>query len=190
MVEHIYDVTGMTCAACSARVKRTMDKLDGVAHCEVNLLTGKMTLGYDEKQLDFDGIQSAIEKAGYGVREPEQEDEHAVAEEEEKERKDSFRRLMVAVVCAVPVFYLNINHMIPAIIPAGTCDFQHVPNHKCIDSACTGVYCAFGVGVDSLFVATVRVFRQPEYGHTGCHWRYGRDAGEYLCSGYDRYGKP
>ena len=117
MVEHIYDVTGMTCAACSARVKRTMDKLDGVAHCEVNLLTGKMTLGYDEKQLDFDGIQSAIEKAGYGVREPEQEDEHAVAEEEEKERKDSFRRLMVAVVCAVPVFYLNINHMIPAITP-------------------------------------------------------------------------
>lgn len=86
--------------------KRTMDKLDGVAHCEVNLLTGKMTLGYDEKQLDFDGIQSAIEKAGYGVREPEQEDEHAVAEEEEKETaNDSFRRLMVAV-CAPSRYFI------------------------------------------------------------------------------------
>lgn len=139
------------------RVKRTMDKLDGVAHCEVNLLTGKMTLGYDEKQLDFDGIQSAIEKAGYGVREPEQEDEHAVAEEEEKERKDSFRRLMVAVVCAVPVFYLNINHMIPAITPPVPAIFNTYPIINALIQlvlACIVLWCGRGFfirGYRSLF---------------------------------------
>ena len=127
MVEHIYDVTGMTCAACSARVKRTMDKLGGVSHCEVNLLTGKMTLGYDEKALDFMGIQAAIEKAGYGVREPELADERSVAAEEEKEQKAAFRRLVVAAVCAAPVFYLNISHMIPAITPPVPAIFHTYP---------------------------------------------------------------
>lgn len=115
------------------------------------------TLGYDEKQLDFDGIQSAIEKAGYGVREPEQEDEHAVAEEEEKERKDSFRRLMVAEVCAVPVFYLNINHMIPAITPPVPAIFNTYPIINALIQlvlACIVLWCGRGFfirGYRSLF---------------------------------------
>lgn len=115
MLERIYDVTGMSCAACSARVKRTMDRLEGVSYCEVNLLTEKMTLRYDENTLNFAAIQSAIEKAGYGVREPEREDRRSAAEAEEKERKTSFRRLVVAAVCAFPVFLLNISHMLPMI---------------------------------------------------------------------------
>ena len=115
MVERIYDVTGMSCAACSARVKRTMDRLEGVSTCEVNLLTGKMTLRYDENTLDFAAIQSAIEKAGYGVREPERADRRAAAEAEEKERKASFHRLVVAAVCAFAVLLLKISQMLPMI---------------------------------------------------------------------------
>ncbi len=127
MVEHIYDVTGMTCAACSARVKRTMDRLDGVSHCEVNLLTGKMTLGYDEKALDFTGIQAAIEKAGYGVREPELADERSVAAEEEKEQKPRSGGLSWRRCAPRQFFYLNISHMIPAITPPVPAIFHTYP---------------------------------------------------------------
>ena len=126
MVERVYDVTGMSCAACSARVKRTMDKLESVSHCEVNLLTGKMTLDYDETALDFPQIQAAIEKAGYGVREPEPENVQP-EKEEEQERTASSRRLLVAAICAAPVFYLNISHMIPAITPPVPAIFHIYP---------------------------------------------------------------
>ena len=110
----------------SAR-QRTMDKLDAVSHCGVNLLTGKMTLGYDEETLDFSDISAAVEKAGYGVRESELVDERSVAAEEEKEQKAAFRRLSVAAVCAAPVFYLNISHMIPAITPPVPAIFHIYP---------------------------------------------------------------
>ena len=126
MVERVYDVTGMSCAACSARVKRTMDKLESVSHCEVNLLTGKMTLDYDETALDFPQIQAAIEKAGYGVREPEPGTVQP-EKEEEQERTASSRRLLVAAICAAPVFYLNISHMIPAITPPVPAIFHIYP---------------------------------------------------------------
>jgi len=117
MVERIYLVSGMTCAACSARVQRVMSRTAGVSRCEVNLLTGKMTLGYDETALDFDGIRAVIEKAGYGVAEPEQVDPRRAEAEEEAEQRAARRRLWISVASAAPVFYLNLGHMIPWITP-------------------------------------------------------------------------
>lgn len=59
-----YKVTGMSCAACSARVERAVNSIDGVCECNVNLLTGDMTVndGVDENK-----IKSAVINAGYGI---------------------------------------------------------------------------------------------------------------------------
>lgn len=69
MAEKTYKVTGMSCAACAAAVKKAVYGLDGVTSCDVNVATDKMTVNFDEKSLDFDSIKSAVEGAGYGLEE-------------------------------------------------------------------------------------------------------------------------
>ena len=59
-----YNVTGMSCSACSARVEKAVSKVDGVSTCQVNLLTNSMMV---DGTASRDDIISAVEKAGYGA---------------------------------------------------------------------------------------------------------------------------
>lgn len=59
-----YDITGMSCAACSSRIEKVVSKLDGVKTCSVNLLTNSMSVEGDAKS---DAIIKAVEDAGYGA---------------------------------------------------------------------------------------------------------------------------
>ena len=61
MKKEKYNVTGMTCAACQANVTRCVQKLDGVEEVNVNLLSGQMTVDYDETKLDSAAIARAVE---------------------------------------------------------------------------------------------------------------------------------
>lgn len=67
MREESYEVTGMTCSACSSRVEKCTAKLPGVHNVSVNLLTNSMKIGYDEAVLSSEDIVQAVEKAGYGA---------------------------------------------------------------------------------------------------------------------------
>ena len=60
-----YKVTGMSCAACSARVEKAVSHLSGTEACSVNLLTGDMTV---EGAVKPEKVISAVKKAGYGAR--------------------------------------------------------------------------------------------------------------------------
>ena len=62
-----YNVTGMTCAACQARVQKSVSKLTGVQECNVNLLKNSMVVTYDDKNVNSGQIIAAVEKAGYGA---------------------------------------------------------------------------------------------------------------------------
>lgn len=62
-----FDVTGMTCSACSARIEKSVSKLPGIKEVSVNLLKNSMVASYDESILDTSGIIQAVEKAGYGA---------------------------------------------------------------------------------------------------------------------------
>jgi Cu+-exporting ATPase len=68
-----FPVTGMTCASCVARVERALRKTDGVLDANVNLATEHATVEYVPGAASFDTLKSAVERAGYGVVEPEQE---------------------------------------------------------------------------------------------------------------------
>ena len=59
-----YNVTGMNCAACSARVERAVSAVSGVTSCSVNLLTNSMGVEGEASEQD---IIAAVEKAGYGA---------------------------------------------------------------------------------------------------------------------------
>lgn len=59
-----YNVTGMTCSACSARVEKAVSNVEGVTSCQVNLLTNSMMV---DGTADSGTIVAAVEKAGYGA---------------------------------------------------------------------------------------------------------------------------
>lgn len=115
-----YNITGMSCAACSARVERAVKKLPGVTSCAVSLLTNSMNV---EGTAQVSEIISAVEKAGYGasLKTPEvisvshaQEDE-ALADHETPLLK---RRLIASVVFLLALMYFSMGHMIGLPLPA------------------------------------------------------------------------
>ncbi|MDY3297892.1 heavy metal translocating P-type ATPase [Selenomonas sp.] len=62
-----FDITGMSCAACSARVTKAVEKVAGTSDVNVNLLTNSMQLAYDESATSAEAIIAAVEDAGYGA---------------------------------------------------------------------------------------------------------------------------
>ncbi|MFR2719649.1 MAG: cation transporter, partial [Ruminococcus sp.] len=87
MKQECYDITGMTCASCSAAVERVTRKMEGVQESNVNLATNKMTITYDESKVSPEDIIGRVEKAGFGaaleqIKEKEQEKEEKLEQEE------------------------------------------------------------------------------------------------------------
>ena len=69
MKQH-FDVTGMTCSACSAHVEKAVRHLEGVSDVAVSLLTNAMQVTYDEQVLSPEEIIQAVTDAGYGASLP------------------------------------------------------------------------------------------------------------------------
>ena len=86
MRTEIYIIEGMSCAACSAAVERVTRKIDGVESSQVNLITNKMTITYDESKVAPERICAAVEKAGFGIK------PDVPAEPEKKGRKSPQRK--------------------------------------------------------------------------------------------------
>ena len=61
------EVQGMTCAACSSRVERVLNKNEGVSSAVVNLLANKATIEFDEDKVQADELVKIIEKTGFKV---------------------------------------------------------------------------------------------------------------------------
>jgi Cu+-exporting ATPase len=64
------DITGMTCASCVRRVEKALSKVPGVETANVNLATEKATVAFDPTQTELSNLWAAVEKAGYGVKQP------------------------------------------------------------------------------------------------------------------------
>ena len=111
-----YKVTGMSCAACSARVERAVSSLDGVDFCAVNLLTGDMTV---EGSATRDQVISAVISSGYGVKEA----ASLAKENEEKEIDPHTRALLIKLFLSlglvILLMYLSMGHMIGLPNPFG-----------------------------------------------------------------------
>ena len=112
-----YDVTGMTCAACSARVEKSVSSLPGVQACSVNLLKNSMVVTYDDAALSSGQIVGAVEKAGYGaavVQAPSRRSAAPAASPADTARKEyevMRRRIIWSFVFTVPLFYISMGHM-------------------------------------------------------------------------------
>ena len=120
-----FDVTGMTCSACSSHVEKSVGKLTGVENVSVNLLTNSMQVEFDENKLDTAGIIKAVEDAGYGAA---VKDGHAKSWAKtsgqsgsqennglsavEQNVKNMKKRLIVSLIFWIPLMYVSMGHMI------------------------------------------------------------------------------
>ena len=127
MATQRFDVTGMTCAACSARVEKATAEVAGVEKAVVNLLKNSMDVTYDGSPETLSAISEAVDKAGYGAM-PRVEASAAVVgatapmvkpeNTAAKEAKTVRMRLIVSFIFAIPLFYLDMGHMWDWPLPA------------------------------------------------------------------------
>ncbi len=99
-----YSVTGMSCAACSARVERAVAKVEGVEEVSVSLLTNSMAIegDFEEKK-----VIDAVKKAGYGIS------PKGIEAEKKEEKKQNFAaKLLVSVLILMLLMALSMGHMI------------------------------------------------------------------------------
>ena len=105
-----FNVAGMTCSACSAHVEKSVKKLNGVKSVNVNLLQNNMHVDFDETAVSVDDIINAVVSGGYGAS-------VAGKKQEKKDNKIDNEisnmkfRLIVSLVCLVPLMYISMGHM-------------------------------------------------------------------------------
>ena len=118
-----YEVSGMTCASCSARVEKAVRKVEGVTSCSVNLLTNSMGV---EGEVSDEDIIRAVSDAGYGARVKTGANNEKVKEDAEKSLQDQEtpvlkKRLIASLFFLVVLMYFSMGHMmwnwpLPAIL--------------------------------------------------------------------------
>ncbi len=112
-MEYRFDVTGMTCAACSARVEKVTASIKGVEQVEVNLLAGKMTV---QATADVQSqIEAAVRQAGYGIQKPGEK------KAEKKTEQDGLRtmkwRIILSALLVTVLMYFTMGHMVGLPVP-------------------------------------------------------------------------
>ncbi|MGD9567608.1 MAG: heavy metal translocating P-type ATPase [Sedimentibacter sp.] len=115
-----FNVTGMTCSACSARVEKNINKTEGVIEANVNLLSNSMTVKYDESALSEGDIIKVVQDTGYGASSAERKKDAAKTDQKsdaEKEFKEMKKRLIVSFAFAMPLLYLAMGHMLKWPLP-------------------------------------------------------------------------
>ncbi|MCQ2419135.1 MAG: cadmium-translocating P-type ATPase [Clostridia bacterium] len=109
-----FTITGMTCAACSARVERVTKKLDGVTLANVNLLAGTMEAEYDEAKLSAQEIIDAVNASGYGAS-------LYAPPKQEKTTDPALRKMRIRFWGSLPfllvLMYLSMGHMLHLPLP-------------------------------------------------------------------------
>ena len=143
-MKQTFDVTGMTCAACSSRVEKTANAVPGVNAAVVNLLKNSMEVDYDGSPDTAAALCAAIDKAGYGVS-PRMPQGSAPAGGASgsmpgggsgapagpagaaaKEAKAVRTRLAVSFAFTIPLFYISMGHMFGWPLPAFLTDHANV----------------------------------------------------------------
>lgn len=120
-----FKITGMTCAACSARVERVTGKIEGVSSASVNLVAGRLTVETDKKDLSHE-IMAAVTKAGFGI-EPLRRNEDTY--DKSARIKALKRRFILSAVFALPLLIVAMGPMwgmsMPSVISPTSNPFDY-----------------------------------------------------------------
>ena len=108
-----YSVTGMTCAACSSGIERTVSKLKGVETCSVSLMGESMEVSFDESVVSDARIKSAVSALGYGAY------DFGAVPEKKKKKFTLGVRFLLSLILLIPEMYFSMGHMIGIPVPHG-----------------------------------------------------------------------
>lgn len=122
MQKKLFDISGMTCSACSTRIEKAVAKHHGINDVNVNLLKNNMTVSYDDQIISANAIAQIVNDVGY----------HAVLHENSQqsnnnenppdssmiELQEMKKRLWVSLIFTLPLFYLSMGHMTGLPIPS------------------------------------------------------------------------
>lgn len=103
-----YNVTGMSCAACSARVEKAVSALNGVTECQVNLLTNSMTVRGSATPGE---IIAAVEKAGYGASLKNGANNTDGSKIKDTQTPAIIKRLIASIIILIPLMYISMGHV-------------------------------------------------------------------------------
>ena len=118
------NITGMTCAACQANVTKAANKLKGTQKAEVNLLSGTLTVTFDETELNERDYIEAVNNIGYGATLYDENKKNRLKSEWDTRKKAEEetlflmkKRLFLSIVFLVVLMYISMGHMIGLPLP-------------------------------------------------------------------------
>lgn len=114
MIEKVYVIGGMSCAACSASVERVVSRIKDVESCSVNLATNKMNVSYNNSETEEE-IFKAVQKAGFTIENENQVQEKA--SEKEKNKPTGSAPIITSFILCFILLYISMGHMISTNIP-------------------------------------------------------------------------
>ena len=103
-----FSVTGMSCAACSAGIERTLRKLNGIQTADVSLMGESMIVEYDENAVSRDDIIQAVVDLGYGAKVYEEK----ILEERKPQPERLKKRFLLSLIFLIPLMYFSMGGMI------------------------------------------------------------------------------
>ena len=120
-MKQTFNVSGMTCSACSAHVEKAVGRVEGVSAVSVNLLSGSMQVTYDENAVTEEGIIAAVTSSGYGASLPRKAGARAAAPRREDAAAGELRQMKSRMIWSfaflIPLFYISMGHMMGAPLP-------------------------------------------------------------------------
>ncbi len=133
MREEIFDVTGMSCAACSSSIERTLRKLQGIQRADVNLLANSLSVKFEDAKISTQDIEQAVKGAGYGATLRSTKSTAAsgapsptaLAGDEIKKMRN---RLVVSIAFLLPLMYVSMGSMIGLALPSFLQGVQNAGN--------------------------------------------------------------
>ena len=107
-----FDVTGMSCAACSSHVEKSVRAMEHVVEVSVNLLQNNMTVTFDNDKISEEDIINTVKNAGYGAS-----IKKLSLEKTSKKENPYTKRLILSLIFMIPLFYLSMGHMLNWYLP-------------------------------------------------------------------------
>lgn len=104
------NVSGMTCAACSTRIEKGLNKLDGVVAANVNLALEKATVEYNPAEVSVNDMIQKVEKLGYGATVKSEENEKETVDHRLKEMKRQQGKFIFSLILSLPLLWAMAGH--------------------------------------------------------------------------------
>ena len=105
-----FDITGMTCAACSARIEKGLNKLDGVVKANVNLALEKASVEYNPGVLGKNEIIKKVEALGYGASVKEEANANDAADHRQREIETQTGKFLFGAILSIPLLWAMVGH--------------------------------------------------------------------------------